>query len=77
MSDHKRPELFAALEKLLVIHPAVRLGQTIANLAGIVLGPDEINVEDVEDEQLLEAARSMIAYAENRDEAEAECVAAK
>ena len=77
MSDSNRSELFAVLERLSEMHPNVRLGQFIANLTRMVPGPDEINVYDVEDEQLLESALSMITYAENRDSVEVECIAAK
>ena len=73
----ERAELFAALQQLLEVYPPFRLGQLVVALAEKVKGFERGAVYDVEDDELLEAARGMIAFAEQRDEAEVECVAAQ
>ena len=53
MKNGNRAELLEVIAELCEKHPGWRLGQVIANVAGWA---DE-DVWDVEDEQLLEAAR--------------------
>jgi hypothetical protein len=55
-----RQELLAALEQLGRIRPEWRLGQTIANLAMTAGHPDAGAVWDLEDEEALAAARTLI-----------------
>ncbi len=54
MTDQQRAELLAAIEALSRRYPDWRLGQLIANVAGWA----DQQLWDVEDEQLLAAARS-------------------
>ena len=67
-----RPELLAALSQLGRLRPEWRLGQTLANLAMTAgrMGPG--GVWDLEDEEALAAARSLIEqYSELAPEAAA------
>jgi hypothetical protein len=57
MNDQQRTELLAALEALSRRYPDWRLGQLIANVAGWA----DKEIWDVEDEQLLNAARSHLS----------------
>lgn len=57
MSDSVRGELFRALEELSESCPEYRLGQMIANLAFLASGPSVEAVWNVEDQDLLSAAR--------------------
>jgi hypothetical protein len=54
MTENKRTEVFAALAELARRYPHWRLGQLVANVAGWA----DTEVWDVEDEQLLAAARA-------------------
>ena len=53
MNNQPRAELLAAITELCVRYPHWRLGQLIANVAGWA----DQEIWDVEDEQLLDAAR--------------------
>ena len=68
-----RHELLAALAQLSEVRPEWRLGQTLANLAMTAGRLDAGGVWDLEDEEALAAARSLI---EQYTEVEAEAVAA-
>ncbi len=57
MNDPIRGELLRALEELSESCPEYRFGQMIANLAFLASGPAEQVVWNVEDEDLLAAAR--------------------
>jgi hypothetical protein len=54
MNSVDRHELFSALEELARRYPDWRIGQLVANVAGWA----DQNVWDVEDKELLEAAKS-------------------
>jgi hypothetical protein len=54
MNTQQQTDLLAAIAQLLQRYPDWRLGQLIANVAGWA----DREIWDVEDEQLLEAARS-------------------
>jgi hypothetical protein len=54
MNSQQRTELLAAIAELCARYPNWRVGQLVANVAGWA----DRDVWDVEDEQLLEAARS-------------------
>ena len=66
-----RLELLAALSQLGQIRPEWRLGQTLANLAMTAGRLDSGGVWDLEDEEALAAARTLI---EQHSEIEAEVV---
>ena len=53
MNDHSRADLIAALAELCRRYPDWRMGQLVANVAGWA----DQEIWDVEDEQLLKAAR--------------------
>jgi hypothetical protein len=53
MNNNQRAELLAAITDLCQRYPEWRLGQLVANVAGWA----DQDIWDVEDEQLLEAAR--------------------
>jgi hypothetical protein len=57
MTNAIRGELFQALEELSETCPEYRFGQMIANLAFLASGPAGEAVWNVEDEDLLAAAR--------------------
>jgi hypothetical protein len=54
MNSQPRAELLAAVEELCRRYPTWRLGQLIANVAGWA----DQDIWDVEDDQLLQSARS-------------------
>lgn len=53
-------ELLEAISELRALFPDWRLGQLVANLATAAGGEDGAAIWDVEDEQLLKAARRLI-----------------
>jgi hypothetical protein len=57
MSGTVRQELMRVLAELSEVCPEVRLGQLIANLSYLARGLSNESIWDVEDEELLEAAR--------------------
>jgi hypothetical protein len=57
MSDPVRRDLLRELERLSELAPELRLGQLIANLAFLAKGPWDQVLWDLEDGELLEAAR--------------------
>ena len=58
--EHLRSELLAALSQLGRLRPEWRLGQTLANLAMTAGRLDSGGVWDLEDEEALAAARTLI-----------------
>lgn len=60
-------ELFGALTELRALFPDWRMGQLIANLAMAAGGTDAGAIWEVEDEQLLAAARRLIERNRGRD----------
>lgn len=58
MTDSTRTELFRVLEKLSSHYPHWRIGQLVANMAGIA----DVNIWDVEDKQLLAAAQDYLEH---------------
>jgi hypothetical protein len=68
-SDAIGLELLAALSQLRQLRPEWRLGQTIANLATTAGRMDAGGVWELEDEEALAAARTLIQqYSENESE---------
>ena len=59
-SDHLREDLLSALAELGRLRPEWRLGQTLANLARTAGRLDAGGVWDLEDEEALAAARTLI-----------------
>ena len=57
MSSPVRHEVLQVLAELSEICPEVRLGQLIANLSYLARGLSNESIWDMEDEELLEAAR--------------------
>ena len=57
MSGPARQELLRVLTELSAVCPEVRLGQLIANLSYLARGLANESIWDMEDEELLEAAR--------------------
>jgi len=57
MTSATRREIFRVLEEISAISPDVRIGQLIANLSYIARGPSAESIWDMEDDQLLAAAR--------------------
>ena len=66
MIDSTRAELLRLLERLSVTDPDVRLGQLVANLAGLLVEPTPVSVWDVDDDQLVAAARRHLANRADR-----------
>jgi len=60
--NEPRKELLALLAKLSEADPELRLGQLIANLATLAQGAKPEAVWDAEDEELLGAARRLLAH---------------
>jgi hypothetical protein len=70
-SESVRLELLAALLQLSHIRPEWRLGQTLANLATTAGRLDPRGVWDLEDEEALAAARTLVKqYSEIASEAD-------
>ncbi len=61
-----KQDILRALSELVEQCPDVRLGQLIANLAVIARGPTAEAVWDMEDDELLAAARSHLGDYERR-----------
>lgn len=62
MKNVLRNELLAVLAELSIACPELRFGQLIANLSTLAQGLTAEGLWDVEDEQLLAAAREQLAY---------------
>jgi hypothetical protein len=60
MTKQTRRDLLQVLGELSEQCPEVRLGQLIANLGTLAKGPTVEAIWDVEDEELLEAARRQL-----------------
>jgi len=60
MNDETRVELLAALERLGRLRPDWRMGQTLANLAMTAGRLEAGGVWDLEDDEALAAARTLI-----------------
>ena len=71
MSVSAAEELMAALSELRALFPDWRMGQLVANLAMAAGGTDAGAIWDVEDEQLLAAARRLIERNRGRGAAHA------
>jgi hypothetical protein len=61
MTTPVRKEILRLLEQVSELSPEVRLGQLIANLSYMAVGPTAEAVWDMEDEQLLDALRQHLA----------------
>jgi hypothetical protein len=61
MTTQVRQEILRILEELSDCCPEVRFGQLIANLSYLAKGPTNEAIWDVEDEELLVAARKHLA----------------
>jgi len=57
MVTHARREIIRILEQLGDVSPDVRFGQLIANLSYIARGPTVESIWEMEDEELLAAAK--------------------
>jgi len=68
MIDTGRSEVLRALEELSQACPEYRLGQMIANLAMLARGDAEGAIWDMEDSELLAAARKHLADWDARHE---------
>lgn len=63
MIDPRRRELLSVLEELSEVCPEYRLGQLMANLAMLARGDEEGAIWNLEDDELLQAARKLLADA--------------
>ena len=66
MTTQVRKDILHILAELSQCCPEVRFGQLIANLSYMAKGPTNEAIWDVEDEQLLEAARKHLEERRNR-----------
>jgi hypothetical protein len=62
MTNVVRQELLDVLTELSKLCPEMRFGQLIANLSTLARGLSAEGLWDVEDEELLTAARKQLAY---------------
>ena len=62
MTDPARQELLAVLAELSAACPEMRFGQLIANLATLARGLTAEGLWDVEDEELLAAAKKQLEH---------------
>lgn len=61
MTPQVRKELLRVLGELSTLCPDVRLGQLVANLSYMAKGPTNEAIWDVDDQELLKAARKQLA----------------
>ncbi len=66
MISHERQELLQLIEEMSAGYPEFRLGQLIANLTFWARGDQDGAVWNVEDEELMAAAREQISNAKSR-----------
>jgi len=66
MTDSTRQQLLQVLAELSELCPEMRMGQLIANLATVAKGATAEAIWDVEDEDLLAAARKQLLYFQER-----------
>lgn len=66
MNPDQRQDFVHLLDELQEALPEMRFGQLISNLATIARGPNSESVWDVEDAELVEAARSQLQMLESR-----------
>ena len=66
MTDSTRQQLLQVLAELSELCPEMRMGQLIANLSALAKGPTAEAVWDVEDDDLLAAARKQLLYFQER-----------
>ncbi len=66
MIGQLRKEILSALSELSESCPEVRLGQLIANLSYLAKGPTKEAIWDLEDEELLAAARKHLKELRSR-----------
>ena len=66
MTDSTRQQLLEVLAELSELCPEMRMGQLIANLSALAKGPTAEAVWDVEDDELLAAARKQLLYFQER-----------
>lgn len=76
MSISTAEELIGALAELRALFPDWRMGQLVANLVTAAGGTDASAIWDIEDDQLLAAARRLIERNRNRGTVRAESDAA-
>jgi hypothetical protein len=69
MTDPTRQQLLQVIAELSELCPEMRMGQLIANLAALAKGAAAEAVWDVEDEELLAAARTQLLYFQERRQA--------
>jgi hypothetical protein len=67
MTSETRRELLKIVGELSAYCPEIRLGQLITNLATLAKGPAVEAIWDVEDEELLEAARRQLEVFQARN----------
>jgi hypothetical protein len=60
VTREQQKELLRALDELHDALPDMRFGQLVSNLATLARGPEPESVWDVEDEELLAAAREQL-----------------
>jgi hypothetical protein len=68
MNDSTHGELLAVLDELHAACPELRLGQLIVNLSYLARGPAVESVWDVEDSELLRAAKTQLETLRARHE---------
>jgi hypothetical protein len=66
MINATRREILCVLEELSAASPEVRVGQLIANLSYLARGPAAESIWDMEDEELLAAARKHLENLRSR-----------
>ena len=66
MTHATRDELLAKFKKIGELAPEMRFGQLAANLANLARGPWEQTLWNLEDEELLAAAKQLLADLETR-----------
>lgn len=66
MTDPTRQQLLQVLAELSELCPEMRMGQLVANLAALAKGAAPEAVWDIEDEELLVAARTQLRYFQER-----------
>lgn len=73
MTCDTRCRLLEVLSEIGPLSSEVRFGQLIANLSTAARGATAEAIWDVEDEELLEAAQSLLRFLQSRDIEQTEC----
>lgn len=68
MTNPLRQDILRKLEQISELAPDLRFGQLIANLANLSVGPWDLTLWDLEDEQLITGVDQVLADLQRREQ---------